>query len=124
MSCRRAAIAALTVSVALFAAPAFAQIGPDVALFRVFLNNGRTLASYGEWAQLDDRIVFSMPTQLKRDPVELHLVSIPAAQVDWAKTNAYADAVRGSVYSMSRGEADFARFSDQVAAVLNQVAAL
>ena len=48
-------------------------------LFRVFLSDGRVLSSYGEWARLDDRVIFSMPTQLTRDPVELHLVTIPAA---------------------------------------------
>ena len=47
-------------------------------LFRVFLSDGRVLSSYGEWARLDDRVIFSMPTQLSRDPMELHLVNIPA----------------------------------------------
>ena len=57
-------------------------------LFRVFLADGRVLSSYGEWARLDDRVIFSMPTQLTRDPVELHLVTIPSQRVDWPRTEA------------------------------------
>ena len=52
-------------------------------LFRVFLSDGRVLSSYGEWARIDDRVIFSMPTQMSREPVELHLVTIPVARVDW-----------------------------------------
>jgi hypothetical protein len=101
-----------------------AQINGDATLFRIFLTDGRVLSSYGEWARVDDRVVFSMPTQARRDAPGLHLVSIPASGVDWTRTDAYADSVRASVYSIGQGEADFARFSDEVARVLNQVAAL
>ena len=72
----------------------FAQSATSRVLFRVFLSDGRVLSSYGEWARLDDRVIFSMPTQLTRDPVELHLVTIPSQRVDWPRTEAYAESVR------------------------------
>ena len=40
------------------AAPAFAE---SVTLFRVFLNDGTAVVSYGEYARVGDRLVFSMP---------------------------------------------------------------
>ena len=80
------------------------------------------LSSYGEWARLDDRVIFSMPTQLSRDPVELHLVTIPAKRVDWPRTEQYAESVRAAAYAATRGDADFAAFSSEVARVLNDVA--
>lgn len=91
-------------------------------LFRVFLSDGRVLSSYGEWARLDDRVIFSMPTQLSRDPVELHLVSIPSQRVDWPRTESYAESVRAAAYAATRGDADFAVFSGEVAKTLNEVA--
>jgi hypothetical protein len=91
-------------------------------LFRVFLSDGRVLSSYGEWARIDDRVVFSMPAQLTREPIELHLVSIPSRNVDWPRTEAYAESVRAAAYGATRGDADFNAFSAEVAKVLNDVA--
>ena len=90
-------------------------------LFRVFLSDGRVLSSYGEWSRIDDRVIFSMPTQLSREPMELHLINIPAAQVDWPRTERYAESVRAAAYAASRGDADFQVFSGDVASVLNEV---
>ena len=95
---------------------------PTPVLFRVFLSDGRVLSSDGEWARLDDRVIFSMPAQLTRDPVELHLVTIPSQRVDWPRTEAYAESVRAAAYVANRGDADFALFSTEVAKVLNDVA--
>jgi hypothetical protein len=99
-----------------------AQSATSRVLFRVFLSDGRVLSSYGEWARLDDRVIFSMPTQLTRDPVELHLVSIPSQRVDWPRTELYAESVRAAAYGASRGDADFAAFSGDVAKTLNDIA--
>lgn len=101
---------------------AAAQAPTSRVLFRVFLSDGRVLSSYGEWARLDDRVIFSMPTQLSRAPVELHLVTIPAQRVDWPRTERYAESVRAAAYAATRGDADFAAFSADVAKVLNDVA--
>ena len=106
-----------------FASSAAAQDAPS-ALFRVFLNDGRVLTSYGEWARLDDRIIFSMPTRHGDPAGELHLVTVPAGQVDWERTERYAFALRARSYATTRGEADFARLSDEVARTLNAVATM
>ena len=109
---------------AVMAAPAvvFGQANASRVLFRVFLSDGRVLSSYGEWSRIDDRVIFSMPTQLTRDPIELHLVSIPSRNVDWPRTEAYAESVRAAAYGAARGDADFNAFSAEVAKVLNDVA--
>jgi hypothetical protein len=105
------------------AAPAIAQDG-ESGLFRLFLTDGRVLTSYGEWARLDDRVVFSMPTRRGDPTAELHLVTIPASQVDWARTDRYATALRARAYAATRGEADFAQLGDTVARTLNEIATL
>jgi len=109
---------------AVFAAPAAvqAQTPASRVLFRVFLSDGRVLASYGEWARVEDRVIFSIPTRLTSDPVELHLVNIPSGRVDWPRTELYAESVRAVAYAETRGEADFARFSSEMATALNEVA--
>ena len=98
------------------------QAAASRVLFRVFLSDGRVLSSYGEWARLEDRVIFSMPAQLTRDPVELHLITIPSQRVDWPRTEAYAESVRAAAYVATRGDADFAAFSSELAKTLNDVA--
>jgi len=109
------------IAVLLLPAAALAQTSPSRVIFRVFLSDGRVLASYGEWARVEDRVIFSIPTRLTSDPVQLHLVNIPSGRVDWPRTELYADSVRAIAYAETRGEADFARFSAEMAEVLNQV---
>ena len=106
-----------------FLGPAVAQAQTPASrvLFRVFLSDGRVLASYGEWARVEDRVIFSIPTRLTSDPVELHLVNIPSGRVDWPRTELYAESVRAVAYAETRGEADFARFSTGMAKALNDV---
>lgn len=107
---------------ALVPSVASGQSATSRVLFRVFLSDGRVLSSYGEWARIDDRVIFSMPTQLTRDPIELHLVSIPSQRIDWPRTESYAESVRAAAYSATRGDKDFAAFSSELAKVLNDVA--
>ena len=40
----------------------------DATLFRVFLKDGTSLVSYGEFARVGDRVVFSMPTAARAEP--------------------------------------------------------
>jgi hypothetical protein len=120
LALRRAAVL-LAVAV-LIPSAVSAQSAASRVLFRVFLSDGRVLSSYGEWARIDDRVILSMPAQLTRDPIELHLVSIPAQRVDWPRTEQYAESVRAAAYAASRGDADFASFSSEVARTLNDVA--
>jgi hypothetical protein len=106
----------------LFAGVADAQTSTQ--LYRVFLSDGSALASFGEWARVDDRVVFSMPLAPGAGPGELHLVSLPVSRIDLARTEQYADAVRAANYAATRGEADFAHLSSTVAHTLNQVASI
>lgn len=122
ISTTRGAAAALALSLALFTAGAAAAQEVPASLFRVFLTDGRVLTSYGEWARLDDRVIFSMPTRRGDPAAELHLVTVPASQVDWERTERYATSLRAQAYAATRGEADFAQLGDEVARVLNTVA--
>jgi hypothetical protein len=92
------------------------------ALYRIFLHDGAMLVSYGEFAHVADRVVFSLPIGGTDDAPTLHLLSIPAADVDWKQTNAYLQTVRARRYAASRGEIDFVTLSREVANTLNQIA--
>ena len=109
------------VAALLLPAAGLAQTPASRVLFRVFLSDGRVLASYGEWARVEDRVIFSIPTRLTSNPVELHLVNIPSGRVDWPRTELYAESVRAVAYAETRGEGDFARFSAEMAKALNDV---
>src|SRR6266516_526761 len=76
-----------------------AQPAAEAVLYRVFLRDGSTLLSYGEFARVADRIVISVPLGNSTAGPDLHLLSIPADAVDWEKTDGYADAVRASRYA-------------------------
>jgi hypothetical protein len=106
------------------AAATLAEAQTSPALYRVFLSDGSALASFGEWARVGDRVIFSMPLAPGAGPGELHLVSLPAKRVDLDRTERYADAVRATQYAATRGEADFAQLSGAVAQTLNQVSQL
>lgn len=101
-------------------AAALAQ-GDAVPLLRVFLTDGSSLTSYGEWVRLDDKVVFSLPLTATASP-DLQLVTLPAVRVDWGKTERYATTARAVHYASTRAEDDYAQFSNQVAAVLTGVA--
>ncbi|HEY7498377.1 MAG TPA: hypothetical protein VH740_07685 [Vicinamibacterales bacterium] len=122
---RRAAIAAvLTIA---SASPGVAGPGEpqaiDALLFRIFLRDGSTLVSYGDFARVADRVVFSIPIGgLDTPSPALHLVSIAESAVDWERTDRYTEATRARHYAETRGEADFSELSDRVARALNDVA--
>ena len=111
-----AALAAILVC----AAPA-AGAGADAVLYRVFLRDGSTLVSYGDYARVGDRVVLSVPIGAGEQP-QLQLVSITEASVDWQLTDRYAEAARASRYADTRGEEDFNILSGEVARALNEVA--
>lgn len=97
----------------------------NVTLFRVFLNDGTAVVSYGEYARVGDRVVFSMPIGAAGSTSvtlpNLHVVYIPATAVDWAATSKYADSARFG-HSMATGaEADYAALTGEVASVLNSI---
>jgi hypothetical protein len=97
-----------------------------VTLFRVFLNDGTAVVSYGEYARVGDRVVFSMPigamSANSSSFPNLHVVNLPATAVDWDATSKYAESARFSHYMATNAEADYAALTGEVASVLNSVA--
>jgi hypothetical protein len=97
----------------------------NVTLFRVFLNDGTAVVSYGEFARVGDRVVFSMPIGASgagssTAPV-LHVVNIPADAVDWVATSKYAESARFAHYLATKAESDYAALTGEVASVLNSI---
>ena len=95
----------------------------DAVLYRLFLQDGTTLVSYGDYARVGDHVVFSMPLgDVDGGAVPaLKLVTIPAASVDWATTDRYAASARAAHYAATRGPAGFATLTGQVAWALNEI---
>ena len=95
----------------------------EALLYRIFLRDGSTLVSYGDFARVADRVVFSIPLGAVEGPEPpLHLVSIAEAAVDWERTDRYAEAMRARRYAATQGEVDFEALSADVARTLNAVA--
>ena len=94
---------------------------PDATIFRIFLTNGTAVASYGEFARVGDRVVFSMPLGVLTAHPQLHLVNLPAGLVDWPTTEEYANAARYARFVATRAESDFAELSGQIAEALNTI---
>lgn len=113
---------ALILLFALLLVPRGATAESTAVYYRLFLTDGTSLASYGEFARVADRVVFSMRLGGTESDPRLQLVSIPAAQVDWPATERYADAARAAHYAATRGEQEYAAMNDSVAAALNDVA--
>ena len=114
-------IVSFAVLVWLAAAP-MARAATDATLFRLFFHDGASVVSYGEFARLDDQVVFSMPMGGPADQPRLHVVTLPSSQIDWARTERYAASARYEHYAETRGEEDFQRLSSDIARVLNDVA--
>ncbi len=121
-SIRRALAAFLLVVSAVV--PASAADEPSAVYYRIFLTDGTSLASYGEFARVADRVVFSMPVGASgADPAAtLQLVSIPADKIDWNATDQYAEAARAEHFSKTRGEVEYQALSADVANALNDIA--
>lgn len=105
---------------------ALAALQPALAaesvLYRLLLLDGTSLVSYGEFARVADRVVFSMPLGDAATAANLQLVSIPQASVDWNRTDRYSNAVRARRYGETNGESDFAQLGGRVTEALNQIA--
>ena len=125
-SLRRAGLAIVLAALAFGAsAPALGQdavpLPPGQSLlFRVVLNDGTALASFGEFARVGDRVIFSMPIGGPGSE-RLQLVNLPASAVNWETTTRYAEATRYAQYVSTRAEADFAVLTGEVARVLNEI---
>ena len=92
----------------------------EATLFRLYLTDGTMVVSYGEFARVGDRVIFSLLMGGGAEP-RLHAATLPAAAIDWPRTDRHAASARQQWYAQTRGEEDFGRLSDEVAAVLNTV---
>ena len=118
MTCRFRLVVAFVASMWVLAVP---QASAAATLFRVFFLDGTSLVCYGELARVADRVIFSMPVGGTIDEPRLHPVTLAAALVDWERTNRYAASARYQQYS-ERAESDYQRLTDEVAALLNDIA--
>jgi hypothetical protein len=122
-ACATAILAAVAVSSVSAVPSSAAPQVIDALLYRIFLRDGSTLVSYGDFARVADRVVFSIPIGGLDTPSPLlHLVSVAESAVDWDRTDRYTQAMRARHYAATRGEADFNLLSEQVARALNDVA--
>ena len=113
----------LVVSAWCVASPTFAQRASG-AFFRIFLTDGTTLTSFGDFARVGDRVVFSLPMGELMGQPRLHLATVPADKVDWATTERYREATHAAQYAATRGEDDFAMLSGDIARLLSQIGAV
>jgi hypothetical protein len=113
--------AAAVATLCLLTAARPSDAADDATLLRVFLLDGTSLVSYGEFARVADRVVFSMPIDSTVDP-PLQLINIPADRVDWPRTNRYADTARAARYTVTQGESDYVALNNAVSRALNDVA--
>ena len=119
---RQLVLDVVAVVLALAACPAPA-LAAEALLYRIFLQDGSTLVSYGDFARVADRVVFSIPIGgLDTQSPALHLVSIAESSVDWERTDQYAQATRARHYAATQGEVDFDALSTEVARALHDVA--
>ena len=113
---------ACVVALLLLTNPSAARAASDATLFRLFLRDGTSLVSYGEFARVDEQVVFSMPVGGPIDEPRLHVVSLPSSEIDWGRTDRYAASARYQRYAETRGEDDFQLLSNNIARVLNEIA--
>lgn len=90
----------------------------DPTLFRIFLKDGTTVTSYGEFARVGERVVFAMPLGDGRQ----QLASLSEGEIDWARTDGYAHAVRAAHYAATAGEREFSAMSARIAGALTEIA--
>src|SRR5688572_8148172 len=91
--------------------------GTATTTYRLYLRDGSSVATIGEFARTGDRVVVTIGLGDR-----LTMATVPAAQVDWTRTDRYTESVRAAHYAASRGEADFAAMSAIVARTLSDVA--
>ena len=110
------------VALLLLTNPSVARAASDATLFRLFLRDGSSVVSYGEFARVGEDVVFSMPVGGPADDPRLHVVSLPTSAIDWSRTDRYAASARYQRYAETRGEDDFQLLSNDIARVLNEIA--
>jgi hypothetical protein len=113
-------ISRLILSALLWIALSGVAAAADPLLFRLYLTDGTSVVSYGEFARVGESVVFSMVMGGAEQP-RLHATTLPASVVDWTRTDLHAASTRYQWYAQARGDEDFTRLSNEVASVLNAV---
>jgi hypothetical protein len=101
--------------------PASGQILEPAVVFRVFLNDGHVLPTYGEFAVAGDRLVFVLPVGDPLSRVELQLMSVPLSSVDMFRTSQYAAGMRARDYARTRGPAEYSAIAADVSLALAEL---
>src|SRR5262245_25613982 len=99
-----------------------AYAADDATLFRIFLTDGSSLVTYGEFARTADQVVLSLPVGGTPQAPRLHAVTLAASKVDWLKTERFAASARYQRYVATRAEADYQQVTEEVATVLSNIA--
>ena len=60
-------------------------------------------------SDVGDQVVLSIPIGGTEASPVLHAISIGEKEVEWQRTNAYAQAARSRHYAATQGDSDFAR---------------
>ena len=118
------AVAAVALAFCVLRAGAAAGETPRVPgpSYRIFLTDGTPLISFGEFARVNGRVVFTVPLGSPSSPDALQVVSLPDSAVDWERTDRYTEAVRHQLYASTRGEDDYAALTGAVARALGDIA--
>ncbi len=85
----------------------------------MFLTTGEALPTFGDSAQVGDRLVFNLMVGSSDGTSLLQLMSVPLASIDLLRTRRYAEAVRASNYAATRGQADYAAVTAEVSSSLD-----
>ena len=104
------------------ATPASAGALPTPLMLRLFLNEGGTMVSFGEFTRTPDLVVFAMPVGGPVSEPNLQVVSLPATAIDWSLTDGFAATARYHHYVATRGEDEFRQLTEGVARTLNLIA--
>ena len=99
-----------------------AYAADEAMLFRIFLTDGSSLVTYGEFARTSDQVVLSLPIGGTPQAPRLHAVTLAASKVDWEKTERFAASARYQRYVATRAEADYQQVTEEVATVLSNIA--
>src|SRR5688572_20223385 len=91
--------------------------GTATTTYRLYLRDGSSVATIGEFARTGDRVVVTIGLGDR-----LTMAPVPAAQVDGTRTDRYTESVRAAHYAATRGDADFAAMSAIVARTLSDIA--
>jgi hypothetical protein len=94
----------------------------SITTSRVFLRSGEALETYGDATPVEGRLIFNLIVRGPGTPMALQLMSLPLDAVDWPRTARYAESGRARYYAATRGDADFAAMSAEVARALDTLA--